>query len=253
MSPMCAGLVPEAQLRRQCTWLGPSWTWLLETRVLSIVDIRGQRLTALDVGCGPGLVMEHLAPLFEVRGVDMEREEVRRCAGRGLDVIQARAESLPFEDGAFDVVYCSYLLLWVDDPEVVVHEMARVARSWVICLAEPDYLGRIGHPPQINTLDKALVKGVKRMGADPSMGRRLSGLFTSSGLMPEVGIYAGTWTAELMREEAEREWEEMVHVMADTLNGEELSVVKRAWDRAAKDGSLVQYNPVFYALANKRA
>lgn len=238
-------------MRRQCDWLAPSWTWLLKEKVLPTFGWAGARPTALDVGCGPGLVMEHLAHLFEVRGVDMEREEVQKCSAKGLDTIMARAEELPFEDGSFDVVYCSYLLMWVDDPETVVHEMARVAKGWVVCLAEPDHLGKISYPPDMKTLDEALIEGLRRSGADPMMGRKLPGLLTRCGLSTEAGIYAGSWTSGRMKEESEGEWGEISHMIDDGLSDDELNALRGTWDRATRDGSLVQHNPVFYAMARK--
>ena len=130
-------------------------------------DRRGRRLEALDVGCGPGLVMEGLGPLFNVQGMDRDKGMVEKCHSKGLTVFQGEAEGMPFEDGSFDVVYCSFLLLWVKDPELVVQEMKRVSRQWVVCLAEPDMGGRIDHPSSLNGLKDLLIQGMLNQGADP--------------------------------------------------------------------------------------
>ncbi len=211
----------------------------------------GVRPTALDVGCGPGLVIDLLSPYLDARGVDIDQAAVSRCRARGLAAVVGRGEALPFEDRSFDIVYCSYFLLWVPDPEVVVREMARVARSWVLCLAEPDYGGRISYPAEVEVIDRAMMEGLRRQGADPEMGRKLSAILSRCGLTPMIGTFSGMWGAGRMREEAEQEWEEIQRLTSGVLDQDTLMHVKKAWDRAAAEGSLVQHNPVFYALARK--
>jgi SAM-dependent methyltransferase len=248
---MPPGRIAEEQLARQCRWLGDSWKWLLTTVVLEGVPAGEGRPTALDVGCGPGLVMELLSPYLDARGVDIDAEAVKACRTRHQEAVVARAEDLPFDDGSFDIVYCSFLLLWVEDATAVLREMARVARTWVLCLAEPDYCGRISYPPEVSVIEDALVKGLRRLGADPMMGRKLPGIFAQCGLMPTAGTFAGMWAAGRMREEADREWEEIVHLTSEILGQERVIELRRAWDRAVAEGTLVQHNPVFYALSKK--
>jgi demethylmenaquinone methyltransferase/2-methoxy-6-polyprenyl-1,4-benzoquinol methylase len=46
----------------------------------------------------------------------------------GTQLVQASAESLPFEDAAFDALAVTYLLRYVDDPGATIAELARVVR-----------------------------------------------------------------------------------------------------------------------------
>ena len=81
--------------------------------------------TALDVATGGGHVARRLRE---------ERLEVVTCdpaPGMHPDVI-CRAESLPFADGAFDVVACRTAAHHFEDPAAAVREMARVARDRVL-------------------------------------------------------------------------------------------------------------------------
>lgn len=242
-----AGRVPEEQLLRQRRWLGESWTWLLRTMVLDERPPGSGRPTALDVGCGPGLVMELLSPLIDVQGIDADPGAVMASVARGQVAREAMAEELPFEDDSFDIVYCSYLLLWVKDPVQVVREMARVSRDWVICLAEPDHLGRITYPPELGVLDEIFVHSLRRQGADPMMGRRLPETFARCGLSAITGVHASMWNSDRLRVESEEEWRSLT----GSAIGPDLADVRKRWGAALSAGSLVQYNPVFYSLARK--
>jgi 2-polyprenyl-6-hydroxyphenyl methylase/3-demethylubiquinone-9 3-methyltransferase len=94
----------------------------------------GER-TALDVGCGGGLLAEEFARLgCRVTGIDPSEpslETARAHARRsGLDIeyVPGAGESLPFADASFDIVYCCDVLEHVDDLEQVTAESARVLK-----------------------------------------------------------------------------------------------------------------------------
>jgi ubiquinone/menaquinone biosynthesis C-methylase UbiE len=91
----------------------------------------------LDVACGPGIVVEKLAPgAAEVVGCDITPEMLekmrQRCAKAGLANVRAvpgRAEALPFDDGYFDAVVSRSAVHHFTDPPAALREMARVTRS----------------------------------------------------------------------------------------------------------------------------
>jgi SAM-dependent methyltransferase len=90
---------------------------------------------ALDVGTGAGALALALAPLVrEVVGVDrvpellgLARERARGLAN--VTFVEGDAESLPFEDGSFDLVGTLRTLHHVPRPELVVAELVRVTRA----------------------------------------------------------------------------------------------------------------------------
>lgn len=85
----------------------------------------GQR--ALEVGCGTGLLMQRLRTDFEVlEGVDISEGMLEHAAARGLSVQQATAESLPFDDESFDLVYSFKVLAHVQQIDAAVSEAHRV-------------------------------------------------------------------------------------------------------------------------------
>lgn len=247
-----AGLRPELdrQLKRQALWLRESWLWLLRTRVL---EREPARMSALDVGCGPGRVMEVMSSLMDVHGVDIDPTMVSDARARGFDVVQGPAEKIPYPDGSFDFVYCTFLLLWVKDPVAVVSEMKRVSRRWVACLAEPDLGARLDYPDGLAPLKELIVNGMKREGGDPYVGRKLRGVFAGCGMDAEVGAHLGVWGIEKLREETPDEWRYLQMTAEPNFDSKlQLERIRSAWDKALADRSLFQFNPVFYAIAEKK-
>ncbi|MCU0853227.1 MAG: class I SAM-dependent methyltransferase [Thermoplasmata archaeon] len=246
MNPDQSG--PHRQLQRQSSWLRESLEWVITNRIGA--GAPGRRdLSGLDVGCGPGIVMNMLRPQFSSVGIDMDDAMVHACRARGLDAAQALAEDLPFKDRAFDVVYCSWLLLWVKDPARVVAEMKRVSKEWVFCMAEPDYGARIDYPDDLSELGAILAEGIRRDGGDPFIGRRLRQVFDSCGLEPEIGIHPGIWDIARLRKEAEGEWVFIRMTAGEVAESSRLEALMDTWYEALAAGTLIQFNPVFYALA----
>ncbi|HSF61657.1 MAG TPA: class I SAM-dependent methyltransferase [Gaiellaceae bacterium] len=86
----------------------------------------------LDVATGTGLVAaELLRRGFDVTGVDQSPGMLavaRRRFANGIELVEASADSLPFEDRTFDHLTFTYLLRYVDDPSATLLELARVVR-----------------------------------------------------------------------------------------------------------------------------
>jgi SAM-dependent methyltransferase len=241
----------DEQLRRQLLWLKESWLWLLETKVLASKSPGTPRLKALEVGCGPGYVMELLANHFDVAGVDRDEGMVQKAHNRGLKVIQADAYDLPCENDSFDLVYCSFLMLWLKDPIKAISEMKRVAKHWVICLAEPDYGGRIDYPDELRSLTGCLAKEIIELGGDPYVGRKLRSFFIQNGMEGEVGVHQGVWSHDTLRNQSDQEWAIIEKAAEPNIDSVTLRRGRAVWEEALKNGSLFQFNPVFYALGRK--
>jgi SAM-dependent methyltransferase len=93
----------------------------------------------LDLGTGTGAVAERAAQLVgsqgHVVGVDISPDMLtiaqRRIVARGLTNVslrEGRAEAVPAEDGAFDVVLASLSFMYVIDRATAARELARVLR-----------------------------------------------------------------------------------------------------------------------------
>ncbi|MCI0156414.1 methyltransferase domain-containing protein [Leifsonia shinshuensis] len=83
----------------------------------------------LDVGCGSGALLRFvgaLRPDARLTGVDPAPEMVRAASSPRLAVVQASAERLPFEEGAFDLVVSSTSFSHWEDRDAGLRECRRV-------------------------------------------------------------------------------------------------------------------------------
>lgn len=93
------------------------------------------RARVLDVGFGEGAQMKALAERgHSVSGVDFSGILVKAAKLRGLDVLQAPAEKLPYGDGSFDGVVCKVVLPYTDELKAI-REWARALNSGGAVLA----------------------------------------------------------------------------------------------------------------------
>jgi demethylmenaquinone methyltransferase / 2-methoxy-6-polyprenyl-1,4-benzoquinol methylase len=100
--------------------------------LVSRVDA-GPEDTVLDVATGTGAVARELfrQKACTVVGLDQSPEmltEARRRLGPSVELVEAKAEHLPFDDASFDALTFTYLLRYVADPETTLRELARVVR-----------------------------------------------------------------------------------------------------------------------------
>lgn len=84
----------------------------------------------LDLGTGTGRNLRLLAPGVSLVAVDPHAENLLHARERAaaLPLVRARAEALPFRDGAFDTVLSSLVLCSVSDPAAALAETRRVLR-----------------------------------------------------------------------------------------------------------------------------
>jgi demethylmenaquinone methyltransferase / 2-methoxy-6-polyprenyl-1,4-benzoquinol methylase len=169
----------------------PRWRSFLVSRV----EARPVHVV-LDVASGTAAVAIELARRYGCRvvGVDQSAEMLsegrRRVEDAGLssaiELREARAENLPFEDATFDGLTFTYLLRYVDDPSTTMRELARVVRPGGV-LAMLEFF----EPPA--PLPRAAWETYVRAGL-PVLGR------LASPAWGEVGSFLGPSIRDFWRE-----------------------------------------------------
>lgn len=103
--------------------------------------LRPESSSCLEVGCGGGRVAIAVAQTDRrVTACDISGEALKHAAaagaeaGVGINWVKAPMEALPFPDSSFDAVMCSHTLEHVQDLDVAVSELLRVASKQVIVI-----------------------------------------------------------------------------------------------------------------------
>ena len=82
----------------------------------------------LEIGAGTGLNVPHYAPDADVVFTEPDPHMAKRLRLRGVEVVEAGAESLPFEDASFDIVVSTLVLCTVPDVPATLAEVKRVLK-----------------------------------------------------------------------------------------------------------------------------
>jgi len=97
----------------------------------------------LDVGCGDGTLMEFLKDdsNIDIRGIEISKNNIQKCIGKGLTVIEGDAEKdlIQFPDRSFDYVILSQTLQAFLNPEKVISELLRVGKKAIVTIPNFGY------------------------------------------------------------------------------------------------------------------
>jgi methionine biosynthesis protein MetW len=108
-----------------------------------IADLLPNNTRVLDVGCGDGSLMDLLVKEknIEVRGLELEKQNVQECIYKGLTVIQGNAETElhQFPDQSFDYVVLSQTLQAFYNPDKVLKELLRIGKSVIVSIPNFGY------------------------------------------------------------------------------------------------------------------
>ncbi len=103
-----------------------------------IVDWVDPASRVLDLGCGDGSLMAHLAETRDVTGygVEIDIDNVVACVQRGVHVIQDDLNDglSAFNDNTFDYVVMTQTLQAMARPDLLLEEMLRVGRQGIVTL-----------------------------------------------------------------------------------------------------------------------
>jgi len=216
----------------------------------------------LDVGCGSGIVTRDIARLTKgkIVGIDGSNDMIKVAEKvlkdyKNVELRVSGAEKLPFDDNTFDVVTCNLLLMWADNPQKVVNEMARVTKpdGKVLASLEPDYGGKL-HWPEHPKVDPIFAgKAIKDRGGDPHIGRKLRLLFVRAGLETKVGIGNNRiWSCEEDKSYYLHARDFYIKTLKEAgLTEKEIDKWEYEYLRSLDEGVQLNFFPQFYAIGTK--
>jgi SAM-dependent methyltransferase len=144
---------------------------------------RGMRVA--DLGCGVGMVTallgELVGPTGQVVGVDFSGAQIAQAREQlppglsNVTFVEASATNTGLPHGAFDLVYCRFLLLHLAEPKQALREMHNLLKPGGILVCEDgDLMSAGSEPPSaLNTFADLFRRLGPIRGVDYSISREL--------------------------------------------------------------------------------
>jgi SAM-dependent methyltransferase len=173
------------------------WYWARTRLTLALLDRLGLRpsVRVLDAGCGWGVTLESLERRgYRVVGMDISRSTLERLDRPNRTLIEADlTQPLPEDQESFDAVLALDVIEHVDDDQVSVANLGRLARpGGVVVISVPAL-------PDLFTEFDA-VQGHRRRYLPES----LRSAFVGSGLVIERVFWWGAWLVPHLRRQRRR-------------------------------------------------
>lgn len=136
------------------------WWFVAREKILSnYIDklIKEEKLSSsnlqiLNVGCGPGRSSEYLSKFGTVTSVEYDKFCCEFASKKtGLKIINGSITELPFENDTFDLVCAFDVVEHVEDDQLAVNELKRVAKNNAfVLITVPAYMSLWSHHDVIN-------------------------------------------------------------------------------------------------------
>ena len=90
----------------------------------------------LDIGCGDGTLLRHLASVRNIdgRGIELSQAGVNSCVAQGLSVVQGDADTdlKDYPTAGFDYAILSQTLQATQRPKIVLDDLLRIGRRAIV-------------------------------------------------------------------------------------------------------------------------
>jgi methionine biosynthesis protein MetW len=111
-------------------------TRVIRLDLQKIAELVQPKSRVLDIGCGDGALLAHLARAKQVdgRGMELSQSGVNACVSHGLPVIQGDADGDldTYPSDAFDYAILSQTLQATRNPRLVIGNLVRIGRRAIV-------------------------------------------------------------------------------------------------------------------------
>jgi SAM-dependent methyltransferase len=230
------------------------WTRVLRDYVLENIKLK-QFSLVLEVGCGTGVILNEFSIKDSQRfGFDINESHLQTAKyySHNAHYTMGDAHYLPYKQNSFDLVFCHFFLLWVENPLNILANMVQITKpgGYVVAFAEPDYGGRIDYPTDLEKIGDIQKDSLRLQGADPRLGRKLSSLLHQVGLSSvQTGIIGGQWSDKQDLNAWENEWRVIEYdfsFMSDPKPEINIDKLKEQDKKALLNRTRVLFVPTFY-------
>ena len=121
-------------------------------KLISEAHLKSTNLKILNVGCGPGRSSQYLSEFGETVSIEYDKYCCEFASEKtGLKIINGSITELPFEDRSFDLVCAFDVIEHVEEDQLAVSEMKRVAKeNGIIFITVPTFMSLWSHHDVIN-------------------------------------------------------------------------------------------------------
>jgi SAM-dependent methyltransferase len=146
-----------------------------------------RRKTIVEIGAGWGIVANELCSRTGRKVIALDRRPKPSPADldKHVDWVVGHAEQLPMADESVDLLFAQFTFLWLDLAKSISEVVRVLSPGGIVAVIEPDYGGLMEFPEGIVT-QPVWISALKRVGADPIVGRKLPGKFADAGLAVET-------------------------------------------------------------------
>jgi len=235
----------------QATWTEPTRKFIIEQLSFSYP------ISVMEVGCGSSAVLKDFSLSNNKSiGIDLDFDilQYSKKINPNSSFINGNGFMLPIRNNFFDLSFCHYLLLWIDDPLSLLKEMVRVTKSegWICCFAEPDYLSRIDSPFPMEKIGSYQNRALAEQGVSLQTGRNLPGWLSNLNLKNvHWGILGSHQEIIKSQIHTDSELETLRADLKSYLPHNEVSQLVEEVINVRKKGNQVLFIPTFYAYGQK--
>jgi ubiquinone/menaquinone biosynthesis C-methylase UbiE len=226
--------------------------------------------SALDLGCGPGHVVESLrglvGPRGAVTGVDESprwiatlESTIRERGWTNVHALQARLQEVEFEPASQDLVFLRWVLSFLPDPAGLLRRFARwLHPGGTLAVLDYNHEG-ISLFPESEGF-RAVVRATRSLyasrGGDTFVMGRIARLFAEAGLEPTVlrpYVLAGTPDSPAFRwADAFFPFHSAGMVRAGALSAAERRQFLEEWEARKRDPGALFFSPIVVGAAARK-
>lgn len=161
-------------------------------KLITSKNLSNQDLKILNVGCGPGRSSQYLSKFGHVVSIEYDKYCCEFASEKtGLEIINGSITELPFDDNSFDLVCAFDVIEHVEDDQLAVQEMKRVAKeNGVLFITVPAFMSLWSHHDVINHhFRRYKLNQVKNLFSEGNNGKMIFSSYFNFFLFPPIYIF----------------------------------------------------------------
>lgn len=161
-------------------------------KLLQQDKLQETKIKILNIGCGPGRSSEYLSQFGEVVSIEYDKFCCEFASEKtGLEIINGSITELPFGDNMFDLVCAFDVIEHVEDDQLAVSEMKRVAKNnGLLFVTVPAFMSLWSHHDVINHhFRRYKLAEVKELFSFKKDGKMIFSSYFNTFLFPPIYVF----------------------------------------------------------------